>query len=222
MSLHSFDPIIAKKAGLNAAVIYQNLLFWCEKNKANNRHNYDNKWWTYNSISAFSELFPYLSPKQVRTALDKLEELKLIESGCFNKSNYDRTKWYTCICLNGSSDLPKKANENAQEGKPIPDSNTDGKTDSKKINKKDIDFPTNISEAAWGDWVKYRSEIKKTLKPSTIKQQLKFLSEQENADEVIYQSIRNGWAGLFPLKNNQPQKRSVNDLDGMDYTKESF
>ena len=38
MSRHSFDPDIAAKVGLNAAVIYQNILWWCEKNAAND-HN---------------------------------------------------------------------------------------------------------------------------------------------------------------------------------------
>ena len=33
--MHSFDPMVAERVGVNAAVIYQNFLFWCEKNKAN-------------------------------------------------------------------------------------------------------------------------------------------------------------------------------------------
>lgn len=38
MSLHSFDPDVAKKVGVNAAVIYQNILFWTEKNFRNKRN----------------------------------------------------------------------------------------------------------------------------------------------------------------------------------------
>ena len=37
MSMHSFDPEIAKKVGVNAAVIYQNIIFWTEKNAANKK-----------------------------------------------------------------------------------------------------------------------------------------------------------------------------------------
>ena len=73
MSAHSFDPDIAARVGCNAAVIYQNLFYWAEKNAANDKHFYDGRWWTYNSISAFADLFPYLTGKQIRTALDKLE-----------------------------------------------------------------------------------------------------------------------------------------------------
>lgn len=122
MSRHSFEPEIAKQVGVNAAVIYQNIIWWAEKNAANGRHQHDNLWWTYNSIAAFAELFPYLTGKQIRVALDKLEEAGLIVSGNFNKSPYDRTKWYAPTCLNGLSDLPTKANEVDQKGKPIPDS----------------------------------------------------------------------------------------------------
>ena len=37
MSRHSFDPEIAVRVGLNAAVIFQNITFWIEKNQANRR-----------------------------------------------------------------------------------------------------------------------------------------------------------------------------------------
>jgi len=131
MSAHHFDPNIAAQVGCNAAVIYQNLLYWAEKNAANGRHFYDGRWWTYNSISAFSELFPYLSGKQIRSALDKLESVGLIVTGCYNKSAYDRTKWYAPTCLNTVAHLPKRSNENDQKGEPIPDINTDNKPDNK-------------------------------------------------------------------------------------------
>ena len=115
--MHSFDPEIAKKVGVNAAVIYQNIVWWTQKNIANNKHYHDGRHWTYNSIKAFDALFPYLSSKQIRTALDKLEDAELILSGVFNRAGYDRTKWY---CPNCQIDLPKKANGIAQEGEPIP------------------------------------------------------------------------------------------------------
>lgn len=129
MSRHSFEPEIARQVGVNAAVIYQNIIWWAEKNAANDKHQHDGLWWTYNSIAAFAELFPYLTGKQIRVALEKLEEAGLIVSGNFNKSPYDRTKWYAPTCLNGLSDLPEKANETAQKGKPIPDSKPVNKPD---------------------------------------------------------------------------------------------
>jgi len=134
MALHSFDPKIAAKVGVNAAVIYQNLLFWVEKNQANNKHFHEGRYWTYNSMRAFEELFAYLSQKQIRTALEKLIECDLILVGNFNKAGYDRTKWY---CPTGQMDLPKKANGTAQKGEPIPDSKPNSKPDTNTSSKDD-------------------------------------------------------------------------------------
>lgn len=116
---HGFDPEIATLVGCNAAVIYQNIKFWCAKNAANGRNEHEGRHYTYNSIKAFGELFPYLTEKQIRSALDRLESEGLIGVACLNKSNMDRTKWY---CLEGRLELPQRANGFAPEGEPIPDS----------------------------------------------------------------------------------------------------
>lgn len=132
MSLHYFDPTIAEQVGVNAAVVYQNILFWCEKNKANNKHCYDGLYWTYNTVKAWKELIPYLSIQSIRTALKKLEDEGLIKTGNFNKAGYDRTMWYasTLICENQQMDLPESTNGFVKNNKPIPDINTDNKPDS--------------------------------------------------------------------------------------------
>jgi hypothetical protein len=75
----------------------QNIVWWCAKNAANKRNKHDGRFWTYNSVKAWAELFPYLSAAQIRLALDKLESDGLILSGTFNEVGYDRTKWYCSI-----------------------------------------------------------------------------------------------------------------------------
>ncbi len=92
---HSFNIKDAKTYGVNCAVILENIRFWVAKNKANDKHNYDGKYWTYNSIPAFQELFPYLSYDQIRRALSKLVEAGEIEKGNYNQNTYDKTAWYT-------------------------------------------------------------------------------------------------------------------------------
>jgi len=121
MNLHTFDPEIAVLVGMPAAVIYQNIRFWIAKNEANG-HNYkDGRYWTYNSIAAFKKLFPYLSEKQVRTALDRLIESGLILKACHSDDKYDRTSWYTLsapICPDGKIDQSPGADDGfATEGK---------------------------------------------------------------------------------------------------------
>jgi hypothetical protein len=126
--MHSFDPKIAERVGVNAAVLYQNIVWWCAKNAANKRNKHDGRFWTYNSVKAWAELFPYLSAAQIRLALDKLESDGLILSGTFNEVGYDRTKWY---CPSDQFHLSETANGIAKNGEPIPVGKPVGKPDVK-------------------------------------------------------------------------------------------
>lgn len=132
MSLHSFEPQVAAQVGVNAAVIYQNLVFWAEKNKANQRHIKDGYVWTYNSRRAFSELFPYLSESQVKTAINKLVESGLVIKGEYNNALYDKTSWYApaisadwiCSPIGQKSPMDRSEITNGlvKNHQPIPDS----------------------------------------------------------------------------------------------------
>lgn len=200
MSAHSFDPEIAARVGCNAAVIYQNLFYWAEKNAANGRHFYDGRWWTYNSVSAFADLFPYLTGKQIRTALDKLETSGLIVSGCFNKSAYDRTKWYSPTCLKEETHLPKKTNENDQKGEPIPDINTNNKPDVF------IEVPAWFPMDAWQGWVDMRKQRKRPLTDRAKQRAINKLTSLHTAGhdigELLDRSTINGWLDIYEPKEN--------------------
>lgn len=98
MSTFSFDEDVAREVGVNAAVIYQNIVFWVRKNEANEVHFHDGRYWTYNSSTAFSRIFSFLSRDAIKRALKKLKEAGYIETGEFNENPYDRTKWYTVCC----------------------------------------------------------------------------------------------------------------------------
>ena len=141
--INSFDTEVALDVGINAAILYKNIQYWCEFNKTNDKNFHDGYYWTYNSTKAFSQQFKYLSAKQVRTALDVLEEKGYIKVGNFNQLGGDRTKWYTDLkaenkafapegkskCLGGQMEMPQRANGNAPEGKAIPNINTDVESD---------------------------------------------------------------------------------------------
>lgn len=126
---HHFDIEIAEKYGLNEAIILNNIRFWVLHNEANGTNFHDGRFWTYNSQKAFEKLFPYMKPFTVRTALKSLEDNGLIITGNYNKSSYDRTKWYTLfdkvnmlfaqlspIC--GKTQMDVKENLNSMRGKP--------------------------------------------------------------------------------------------------------
>ena len=85
----------AAKYGVNAAVILANLRHWVKENKANNRNIHDGVVWTYNSTRAFSEIFPFFTEKQIKTALKKLRDEGVLLTASYNKSSFDRTLWYS-------------------------------------------------------------------------------------------------------------------------------
>lgn len=121
--IHSFDIDDAVKYGMTEAVILYNLRFWIEKNKANNKHYHDGRYWTYNSVKAFEELFPYLTYRNIRSAIEKLEKLNVIVTGNYNQSNYDRTRWFALF------DLSELTNGFVTEGKTVDRYKQDIKTD---------------------------------------------------------------------------------------------
>lgn len=136
---HSFDIEIAQDYGIETAIILKHLYFWIEKNKANDDNYFEGKYWTYNSVKAFSDLFPYMTEKKIRSTLMKMEEQGLLITGNFNKSQYDRTKWYALtdkaysILLKRDFHFTKKENGSSPEGEPIPDINTDNKPDNNTV-----------------------------------------------------------------------------------------
>ena len=117
---HSFDVDIACLHGVDAAILIENFRFWIAKNKANNRHFYDGRWWTYNSVKAFSELFPYWSGPQVRRIIEKLQDAGVLVSGSYNQNPWDKTKWYA---FGDGFDLMKKSVPFAEIGKSDTDIN---------------------------------------------------------------------------------------------------
>ena len=68
---YSFNGEIAAMYGVDEAVFIHNLYWWIRKNEANGKHYYDGRNWTYNSMTAFAELFPFWSAKQVRRVIKK-------------------------------------------------------------------------------------------------------------------------------------------------------
>lgn len=152
--VHLFDVDIAKEYGVDIAIIVNNIAFWIQKNKANEKHIHDGKVWTYNTTKAFTELFPYWTDNQIRRILTNMQKLGIIETGNYNLTAYDRTKWYTftdafvkthtSICENTQMDLSKHPNGFDETNEPIPDN-------------KQIDKPDNIPYTEIIDYLNVKS-----------------------------------------------------------------
>ena len=131
---YQFDTDIAALYGVDESIMIYNLSFWIRKNEANGKHFHDGRFWTYNSIEAFTKLFPFWTARQIRRILKSLEEKGVIVTGNFNTSAYDRTTWYAF----GDSFLQKwqkhfteTSNGNDESGKSVINNVTDIKPDNK-------------------------------------------------------------------------------------------
>lgn len=127
---HNFDTAIAEKYGVHAAILLNNIYFWIEKNKASDRNFYDGYYWTYSSNKAFSELFPYMTRRQIEYALKRLIDEGLLITGNYNDKPYDRTLWYAItkfgysILQNCEMEVTKLLNGSNKIVEPIPYINT--------------------------------------------------------------------------------------------------
>lgn len=130
---HCFDSEHAVKYGLEEAIFIYHFRYWILNNRANKRNFHEGRTWTYNSISAFIETFPYLSYKQVRRVLDSLKKQNVMVTGNFSDNKYDQTLWYAfsdeSIFLPRQNDVPKRADGSDETGlcltDNIPYNNTD-------------------------------------------------------------------------------------------------
>jgi len=145
MTMHMFDTDHARAYGVNI------------RNRANGENFRKGRTWTYNSVKALADLFPYLTIKQVRGALARLVECGVLLTGNYNVTSRDRTLWYAfnneeCF-LDGShchlphkanaddgegnSQLPAGANGSARKGKSLirADGKPDGNTDSGRASR---------------------------------------------------------------------------------------
>ena len=124
---HNFSIKIAEMYGLEEAIMISNFQYWITKNKANGNHYYDGRTWTYNSVKAFEDLFPYLTPSKIRRCLESLIEQGVLIKGDYNKNRYVRTSWFAfaneSMFLNQQMDLSDLTNGNGEKDKCITDIN---------------------------------------------------------------------------------------------------
>lgn len=225
--IYKFDSEVAAIVGINAAVIFDNIGFWAATNAANERNYFDGHYWTYNSINAFQTLFPFLSVKNIRTALEKLESGGFIISGCYSENKRNRTKWYALsdkgrgfytrrnqqqqsISQNGNLHLPKTANGIAESGKCTIYTDNKHTDEKQKVHTHKLapfDNPSPALTEAWNGYVEMRKLIKKPLteragKLVAGKLQKLAPDDDERKAAILNQSVEHSWQGVFPLRDD--------------------
>lgn len=215
---YSFNIHIAKKYGVDEAIMIKNFQFWILKNEASNKHSHKDKYWTYNSVSSFAKVFPFWSKSQVSRVLKSLIDKNLLEVDNFNKISYDRTRWYTftdyaihemrkCIIANAEMEVSKPLNGLQQIESPIPDVNTDIKQDSKPVTL----FPQLIAE--YNDWIISKLGVPPKINGAegkAAKQILAYLSKITEEPIVAWKFVLDHWERVEPFLRNQIKLTQIN------------
>lgn len=209
-------------------------MYWVKQNEANETNYFDGDYWTYNSHRAYGELFPYMSKRQIETALQKLIGSGLIKTGNYNKLAYDRTLWYAltqkgkCISHFGVMDAPKKENGQPQNVSPIPNINTaitsNVNADKKKERKKSTTYDAilaNVTDDSLRDlyyeYIKMRKLIKSPMTDRALVMLINKVVQLEpnsidRQKQLLETAIMNNWKSVYPLKGDKQQHQGTGNI----------
>lgn len=229
---HSFNIEHAQLYGLREAVLIHNLHHWVSYHYANGTNHHDGRTWTYNSVKAFEDLFPYLTYKQIRTSLETLIVLDVLVRGNYNKNPADRTSWFAFTDTflennplptraNGSpkkekplptraNGLPTRANGDALQGKSLeePNVNTDVNAKKKTQAPSPLVLPDWINQKHWDAWHSCDKRKKATdaQKQMAIDKLAKWRDAGIDHATALENAAIGGWQGLFEPDNKKPSR----------------
>lgn len=92
--VHQFSVDDAEKYGQREAVILYHIRYWTDHNRIEGTNQIDGGSWMWSTAEKMQKHWPYFTIRQIRYALNKLEEDGAIISANYNKNPSDRTKWY--------------------------------------------------------------------------------------------------------------------------------
>lgn len=126
---------VAMKYGMEEAVFLDAIIFWWRTNRRNNRNYYEGRWWTYNSVETYTDIFPWWSTAQIRRIIGRCKDKGALLVANFNEDKRDRTVWYspsdellslygenfvTCICQNQQMQMCDSTDTFAGNSEPLP------------------------------------------------------------------------------------------------------
>ncbi|WP_442577829.1 hypothetical protein ACSBOB_19985 [Mesorhizobium sp. ASY16-5R] len=123
MNLQTFDVDIAHKYGLEPAILFQAIGYWCNHNKSKPDRQRDGKAWMYMSRREWLEEFSFIGEGTLRSSLQKLVDAGLVQTANYSEGMYARTTWYCVTDLGwdlwlkqpiGSAESAKGFGQNSQ------------------------------------------------------------------------------------------------------------
>lgn len=91
-----FAKTLTKYIGLEKAIILQQVHFWLEVNKRDEKNYYENRYWVYSSFEQWAERdFSWWSQRKLLSLFCKLCDSKILIKKQLKKEQMDRTNFYT-------------------------------------------------------------------------------------------------------------------------------
>lgn len=91
---HHFNTDHAKKYGVDEAIVINSFKHWIEKNRANRVNSKGGHTWTYNSLNALCELFPYWTRRQLERITKSLIDQGVLQAEQLMLDKGDQRLWY--------------------------------------------------------------------------------------------------------------------------------
>lgn len=145
-----------------------------------------------------------ISPQTIRTCMGRLKSTNEITIKSTNKfSLISIVKWED-YQVKSTTKLTTKLTNNQPTTNQQLTTNKNDKNIKNDKNNKEEELPHWLNKEIWTNWLSYRKEQRKPLTAQSIKLQLKELEKDvPRHTEILEQSIKNGWVGLFPLKDKK-------------------
>jgi len=131
---HSFDIDLASEYGIEEAILIHHVKHWIVINMNLNKNEHDGRFWMYQTTKDINAHFYYMTEDKIKRSLNRLVKLGVLLVGNFNKTKFDRTKWYAFKdqeeWLKRPIILDDKQPEDESKESPEEPANDDQKTDS--------------------------------------------------------------------------------------------
>lgn len=233
---------IAEKYGIDAAVFIHNIVYWTLKNKAENKHFHQGRYWMQASLKGLAALYPLWSVPQIKRIIAKLREDGALLVGNFSEDRMVRTNWYApgdeILALYETAPIGR--NRNMQETKP-----SGGGTKSENVNKEEeeskVEIPPVVPREIFELCAAYAGEdgevldailgllenraaaMRKPVKTSRamrgILNKLDKLSggDREVKLALLDKATVSNWLTVFPLKADELPAASGTEEEGVTY-----
>lgn len=172
---------VAERYGLDGAVFLHNVVYWTLKNKAEERHFHDGRYWTYASRKGLAQMYPLWSDSQIKRIIARLRDAGALLMGDYNENRMVRTNWYApsdeILALYGESPPPPEdSGQNRPEDCPEPPSALGENAqclynENKKLQQEEPpvvpqegDLSDKLFERFWNAYPKVRRQKKKDAK----------------------------------------------------------